>query len=79
MAYVYEEQKLRRLLVTWPPPLASTFALPSDPNMRAKAHSVSPVILAPASESNLVLTGSCPAPLVRYWHIRNAFCFVFVL
>jgi hypothetical protein len=35
MAYVYEEQKLRRLLVAWPPPLASTFALPSDPNMGA--------------------------------------------
>ena len=79
MAYVYEEQKLRRVLVTWPPPLASTFALPSDPNMRAKAHSVSPVILAQASESNILLMGSCPAPLVRYRRIRNPFCFVFVL
>jgi len=44
MAYDYEEQKLRRLLVAWLPPLASTFT-PSDPNMRGKAHSVSPVIL----------------------------------
>ena len=43
MAYVYEEQKLRRLLVAWPPPLASTFALPSNPNMCGKADSVSPV------------------------------------
>lgn len=78
MAYDYEEQKLRRLLVAWLPPLASTFT-PSDPNMRGKAHSVSPVILAPASESNLLLMGSCPAPLVRYRRIRSAFCFVFVL